>query len=349
MSFGPVPPFDLVALEERRLERWRATSLPEEARRLRAGRPQWTFYEGPPTANGRPGLHHVWPRVFKDLYPRFHTMRGRFVPRKGGWDCHGLPVELEVEKELGLRSKDGIESYGIGRFNERCRESVTRYVQDFIELTERSGVWIDTDDAYWTLSNDYIESVWSLLRRMWDDGLLYEGHRVSPYCPRCGTALSSHEMGQPGVYRDVTDPSVYVRFPLRADDGDPLAGADLVVWTTTPWTLVSNVAAAVGTDIAYVRVHEPDGSDLVLAEAAAERLFGQHAPYDVVWRGTGADLVGRRYRRPFDWVALREDQAERAERVVAGDHVTTDDGSGIVHLAPAFGEDDAAIGRAEDL
>jgi isoleucyl-tRNA synthetase len=184
---------------------------------------------------------------------------------------------------------------------------------------------------------------------MWDDGLLYEGHRVSPYCPRCGTALSSHEMGQPGVYRDVTDPSVYVRFPLRADDGDPLAGADLVVWTTTPWTLVSNVAAAVGTDIAYVRVHEPDGSDLVLAEAAAERLFGQHAPYDVVWRGTGADLVGRRYRRPFDWVALREDQAERAERVVAGDHVTTDDGSGIVHLAPAFGEDDAAIGRAEDL
>ncbi len=349
MSFGPVPPFDLVALEERRLERWRATSLAEEARRLRVGRPQWTFYEGPPTANGRPGLHHVWPRVFKDLYPRFHTMRGRFVPRKGGWDCHGLPVELEVEKELGLRSKAAIESYGIDRFNERCRESVTRYVQDFIELTERSGVWIDTDDAYWTLSNDYIESVWWLLRRMWDEGLLYEGHRVSPYCPRCGTALSSHEMGQPGVYRDVTDPSVYVRFPLRVDDGDALAGADLVVWTTTPWTLVSNVAAAVGVDIPYVRVHEPDGRDLVLAEAAAEGLFGADSPYDVVWRGTGADLVGRRYDRPFDFVAWRDGQAERAERVVAGDFVSTDEGSGIVHLAPAFGEEDAAVGRAEGL
>jgi isoleucyl-tRNA synthetase len=287
--------------------------------------------------------------VFKDLYPRFHTMRGRFVPRKGGWDCHGLPVELEVEKELGLRSKAAIESYGIGRFNERCRESVGRYVQDFIELTERSGVWIDTEDAYWTLSNDYIESVWWLLRRMWDQGLLYEGHRVSPYCPRCGTALSSHEMGQPGVYREVTDPSVYVRFPLEIDGDDPIAGADLVVWTTTPWTLVSNVAAAVGPDIAYVRVHEPDGHDLVLAEVAAERLFGQGSPYDVVWRGTGADLVGRRYRRPFDWVELTGDQAERAERVVPADFVTTDDGSGIVHLAPAFGEEDAAVGRAEGL
>jgi isoleucyl-tRNA synthetase len=349
MSFGPVPPFDLVALEERRLQLWRTTDLPAEARRLRVGAPQWTFYEGPPTANGRPGLHHVWPRVFKDLYPRFHTMRGRYVPRKGGWDCHGLPVELEVEKELGLRSKAAIESYGIGRFNERCRESVGRYVQDFIELTERSGVWIDTEDAYWTLSNEYIESVWWLLRRMWDQGLLYEGHRVSPYCPRCGTALSSHEMGQPGVYREVTDPSVYVRFPLEVDGDDPLAGADLVVWTTTPWTLVSNVAAAVGAGIAYVRVHEPDGRDLLLAEVAAERLFGEGSPYDVVWRGTGADLVGRRYRRPFDWVALTDDQAERAELVVAADYVTTDEGSGIVHLAPAFGEEDAAVGRAEGL
>jgi isoleucyl-tRNA synthetase len=349
MSFGPVPPYDLVALEERRLEAWRATGLPDEARRLRRGRPQWTFYEGPPTANGRPGLHHVWPRVFKDLYPRFHTMRGRYVPRKGGWDCHGLPVELEVEKELGLRSKAAIESYGIDRFNQRCRESVTRYVQDFIDLTERSAVWIDTADAYWTLSNEYIESVWWLLRRMWDEGLLYEGHRVSPYCPRCGTALSSHEMGQPGVYREVTDPSVYVRFPLRVDDADPLAGADLVVWTTTPWTLVSNVAAAVGADIRYVRVHEPDGRDLVLAEAAAERLFGERAPYDVVWRGTGADLVGRRYERPFDWVAFRDAQAVRAERVVTAEFVSTDEGSGIVHLAPAFGEEDAAVGRAEDL
>ncbi|MBA2624453.1 MAG: isoleucine--tRNA ligase, partial [Acidimicrobiia bacterium] len=348
MPFGPVPPFDLVALETRMLERWRDAGIPEETRRSRDGAEPWVFYEGPPTANGRPGLHHVWARVFKDLYPRFHTMRGRFVPRKGGWDCHGLPVELEVEKELGLRSKAAIESYGIGRFNERCRESVGRYVADFEDLTERSGVWIDTDDAYWTLSNDYVESVWSILRRLWDEGLLYEGHRVSPYCPRCGTALSSHEMGQPGVYRDVTDPSVYVRFPLR-DAPASVAGADLVVWTTTPWTLVSNVAAAVGRDVAYVRVHEPDGRDLVLAEAAAERLFGADAPYDVVWRGTGADLLGARYTRPFDWVAWRAGEAQRAERVVAAEHVTTEEGSGIVHLAPAFGEEDAAVGRTEDL
>src|SRR5215208_3697467 len=182
--FQPVDTsLDLVKLERDVLRRWAEDDTFGESLRRREGAPEWVFYEGPPTANGRPGLHHVWPRVFKDLYPRFHTMRGRYVPRKGGWDCHGLPVELEVEKELGLRSKAAIESYGIAEFNQRCRESVTRYVQDFIELTERSGVWIDTADAYWTLSNEYIESVWSLLRRMWDDGLLYEGHRVSPYCP----------------------------------------------------------------------------------------------------------------------------------------------------------------------
>ena len=352
MPFGPVPAFDLVALEERVLERWRERDVIGEVRRLRAGSTPWVFYEGPPTANGRPGLHHVWARVFKDLYPRFQTMRGHDVPRKGGWDCHGLPVELEVEKELGLTSKQQIEEYGVAEFNQRCRDSVSRYVEDWSALTTRSGTWIDTADAYWTLSNDYIESVWWLMRQLWDKGLLYEGHRVSPYCPRCGTALSSHEMGQPGVYRDVTDPSVYVRFPLRPSGGEDtaqLAEADLLVWTTTPWTLLSNVAAAVGADIPYVQVHEPDGRDLVLAEAAAERLFGEGAPYDVVWRGTGADLVGRRYERPFTFLAYRDGEAERAEKVVAADYVSTDDGSGIVHLAPAFGEEDAAVGRAEDL
>jgi isoleucyl-tRNA synthetase len=353
VPFGPVPPFDLVALEERGLERWRERDVIGEVRRLRKGAEPWIFFEGPPTANGRPGLHHVWARVFKDLYPRFQTMRGHDVPRKGGWDCHGLPVELEVEKELGLTSKQQIEEYGVAEFNQRCRDSVSRYVEDWSALTARSGTWIDTADAYWTLSNDYVESVWWLMRQLWDKGLLYEGHRVSPYCPRCGTALSSHEMGQPGVYRDVTDPSVYVRFPLRPSGGEDDAGfaddADLLVWTTTPWTLISNVAAAVGADIPYVRVHEPDGRDLILAEAAAERLFGEGAPYDVVWRGTGADLVGRRYDRPFTFLDYREGEADRAEKVVAADYVSTDDGSGIVHLAPAFGEEDAAVGRAEDL
>ncbi|MBA3303641.1 MAG: isoleucine--tRNA ligase, partial [Acidimicrobiia bacterium] len=352
MPFGPVAPFDLVAMEERVLARWRSDGVVEHVRRLRADGEPWIFYEGPPTANGRPGLHHVWARVFKDLYPRFQTMRGRAVPRKGGWDCHGLPVELEVEKELGLTSKVQIEEYGVAEFNQRCRDSVSRYVEDWSSLTTRSGVWIDTADAYWTLSNDYIESVWWIVRQLWDKDLLYEGHRVSPYCPRCGTALSSHEMGQPGVYQEVTDPSVYVRFPLRA--GGPTAslteGADLLVWTTTPWTLLSNVAAAVGPDITHVRVNEPDGRDLVLAEAAAERLFGAGAPYDVTWRGRGAELVGARYDRPFTLVDYRGgEEAAQGERVVAAAFVSTDDGSGIVHLAPAFGEDDAAVGRDEGL
>ena len=181
MPFGPVAPFDLVAMEERVLARWRSDGVVEHVRRLRADGEPWIFYEGPPTANGRPGLHHVWARVFKDLYPRFQTMRGRQVPRKGGWDCHGLPVELEVEKELGLRSKTEIEAYGIAEFNARCRASVSRYVEDFVTLTRRSGTWIDTEDAYWTLSRHYMESVWWLVKQLWDKGLLYEGHRVSPY------------------------------------------------------------------------------------------------------------------------------------------------------------------------
>ncbi|MEA3019843.1 MAG: isoleucyl-tRNA synthetase [Actinomycetota bacterium] len=338
--FGPVESFDLVALEERVLERWREHDIIEHVRALRADAEPWVFYEGPPTANGRPGLHHVWARAFKDLYPRFQTMRGKQVPRKGGWDCHGLPVELEVEKELGFTAKHQIEEYGIAAFNERCRNSVQRYVEDWSALTSRSGVWIDTKDAYWTLSNSYVESVWWLVKQMWDKGLLYEGHRVSPYCTRCGTALSSHEMGQPEVYQDVSDQTAYVRFPLRDDD------ADLLVWTTTPWTLISNVAAAVGPDMDYVRVHEPDGRDLIMATAAAERLFGADAPYDVIARFRGSELVGRRYRRPYTFLELPDDAGEI---VVAAEFVTAEDGSGIVHLAPAFGEDDAEVGRREGL
>ena len=337
MPFGPVDPdLDLPGLETRRLERWRTDGIVEAARHLRDGAEPWIFYEGPPTANGRPGLHHVWARVFKDIYPRFQTMRGRSVPRKGGWDCHGLPVELEVEKELGLTTKHEIEAFGIAEFNRRCRESVQRYVTDWTALTERSGVWIDTADAYWTLDNSFVESVWWLVRQLWDKGLLYEGHKVSPYCGRCGTALSSHELGQPDVYRDVVDPSVYVRFPVVDRD------VDLLVWTTTPWTLLSNVAAAVGPDIDYVRVRATDGGrDLVLAAALADE------DAEIVERFRGTDLVGWRYQRPFDVLTAPADAD--AWRVVGAGFVTTEDGSGIVHLAPAFGEDDAAVGRAEGL
>ncbi len=339
MPFGPVDSqVNFVALEERVLDRWRASGLAAEVGRYRAGGPPWVFYEGPPTANGRPGLHHVWARAFKDLFPRFRTMAGYDVPRKGGWDCHGLPVEIEVEKELGFTRKGQIEEYGIGRFNEHCRESVRRYVHDWAALTERSGVWIDTDNAYWTMSDDYVESVWWLVKRLHDEGLLYEGHRVSPYCPRCGTALSSHELGQPGAYRDITDASAYVRFPLVDAD------ADLAVWTTTPWTLVSNVAAAVGPDISYVQVADPAGGrDLVLAEARAHAVVGEGA--EVRGRFTGTDLAGRRYRRPFELVEVDD----RASVVVTADFVTTDDGTGIVHLAPAFGVDDMEAARQWNL
>jgi isoleucyl-tRNA synthetase len=343
MPFGPVDPdLDLPALEARALARWREREVIEETARLRKGGEPWTFYEGPPTANGRPGLHHVWARAFKDLFPRFQTMRGRDVPRKGGWDCHGLPVELEVEKELGLHNKHEIEAYGVEAFNARCRDSVLRYVEDWSSLTSRSGVWIDTADAYWTMSNDYVESVWWLMRQLWDKGLLYEGHRVTPYCGRCGTALSSHEVAQ--GYQEVVDPSIYVRFPLA---GDTAPDADLLVWTTTPWTLISNVAAAVGPTFAYVRVAGPDGGrDLVLGEHAAARLYPDAPALD---RWTGADMAaaGWRYQRPFEF--LEPVAGKDGWRVVAADYVTDDDGSGIVHIAPAFGEDDAQVGRAENL
>jgi isoleucyl-tRNA synthetase len=340
MPFGPVDPnLDLVALEERVLERWREHDIVDEVQRSRKGATPWIFYEGPPTANGRPGLHHVWARAFKDLYPRFQTMRGHDVPRKGGWDCHGLPVELEIEKELGLATKHDIEAYGIEAFNERCRESVRRYVEDWSALTTRSGTWIDTADAYWTMSNEYVESVWWLVRQLWDADLLYEGHKVTPYCARCGTALSSHEVAQ--GYRDVVDPSIYVRFPLTTG---PAAGADLLVWTTTPWTLISNVAAAVGPDLTYVRIADPDGgADLVLGQTAAARRYPEAAVLER-WRGT--DLVGWHYDRPFHFLEAGDGAPWR---VVAAEYVSDADGSGIVHIAPAFGEEDAVVGRAEHL
>ena len=349
MPFAPVGAFDLVALERRVLSRWDDHDVFGESLRRREGAPEWVFYEGPPTANGRPGIHHVWARLFKDLYPRFHTMRGRYVARKGGWDCHGLPVEVEVEKELGFSGKHDIEEYGIEAFNARCRESVHRYVADFADLTRRIGMWIDTDDAYWTLSNDYIESVWWHFRRLWDDGHIYEGYKVVPYCARCGTALSSHELGQSEAYREITEPSIYVRFPVDERD------FDLLVWTTTPWTLISNTGVAINPAIDYVRVRRSapgkvsrtnEGRDLIIAADRLGEVLGDQ--YEVVSRVAADELVGLRYERPFDLLPLDE-TGEASVRVVAADFVTTEDGSGIVHLAPAFGEVDREISEQEDL
>jgi isoleucyl-tRNA synthetase len=335
MRFEPVDAaLDLVALEERVLERWRDDDVFGESLRRRKGSPEWVFYEGPPTANGPPGLHHVWARSFKDLYPRFATMRGRYVPRKGGWDCHGLPVELEVEKELGFSGKREIEEYGVEAFNRRCRDSVHRYVEDWSALTTRIGMWLDTKDAYWTLTNEYIESVWWHIKKMWDDGLLYEGFKVVPYCGRCGTALSSHEVAL--GYDDITEPSVYVRLPVTGAD------FDLVVWTTTPWTLISNVAVAVGPDVEYVRVKAPEGRDLVLAASRVDPVLGEDAA--VVGPIPVGELAGLQYERPFEFLPLPD-----GTRVVVADFVTVDDGSGLVHLAPAFGEMDREVGEREGL
>jgi isoleucyl-tRNA synthetase len=343
MPFAPVDSqLDLVALEDRVLAQWRERDVFAESLRRRAGAPEWVFYEGPPTANGRPGIHHVWARFFKDVYPRFHTMRGKYVPRRAGWDCHGLPVEVEVEKELGFAGKPEIEDYGIEAFNRRCRESVQRYVEDWSALTSRIGMWLDTSDAYWTMSNEYIESVWWLFRRMWDREQLYEGFKVVPYCGRCGTALSSHELGQPDAYRDITEDSVYVRFPVAERD------FDLLVWTTTPWTLVSNVGAAVGPGIDYVRVRAPEGGrDLVMAAARVAAVLGDDA--EVVGPVAAAELAGLHYERPFDWLPADAGGGVDPWRVVAAEFVTVDEGTGIVHLAPAFGEVDREVGEAEHL
>ncbi|MFN8163759.1 MAG: isoleucine--tRNA ligase [Solirubrobacterales bacterium] len=340
-GFNPVDPKQsFPALEERVLARWREEDVFARSLANREGAEVWSFYEGPPTANGRPGSHHVLARVFKDVYPRYKTMCGYRVPRKAGWDCHGLPVELEVERQLGIASKQEIEQFGIAEFNQRCRESVFEYVEDWNLLTERIGFWIDLDDPYVTLEDSYIESVWWSLRTLWDDGRLYEGHKVVPYCPRCGTALSSHEVAQ--GYQDVQDPSIYVRFPLLGEDGGE-GGESLLVWTTTPWTLPGNEAVAVSPSVTYVRA-SLDGEILILAEALIEKVLGEGA--EILGRLPGSELVGRSYRGPvFDL----SDRERGGFPVLAGDFVTTEDGTGLVHIAPAFGEDDYAVAAANEL
>jgi isoleucyl-tRNA synthetase len=335
--YEPVDPAQsFPELEERVLERWRERDVFHESIRRREGGKPFVFYEGPPTANGRPGSHHVLSRVFKDVFPRYRTMRGHLVHRKGGWDCHGLPVELEIEKEMGMTSKEDIERFGIAKFNARCRESVLTYIDEWNKLTERIGFWIDTDQAYFTLTNEYIESVWWSLSEVWKKGLLYRGHKVVPYCPRCGTALSSHEVAQ--GYQDVVDPSVYVRFPVVDEPGVSLVG-----WTTTPWTLLSNAALAVGPDIVYVHARLGDEL-LIVAEALVERVLGEDAVVES--RMTGDELAGTRYEPPFSYVT---DYGELGHSVLEADFVTTEDGTGIVHTAIAFGEDDFQLGERYGL
>ncbi|MGH2968300.1 MAG: isoleucine--tRNA ligase [Solirubrobacteraceae bacterium] len=331
---------DFPKLEEEVLQRWRDRDVFKESLRRREGAEPFVFYEGPPTANGRPGSHHVLARVFKDIFPRYQTMRGRYVERKAGWDCHGLPVEIAVEQKLGFKSKEDIERYGIAEFNARCRESVFEFLDDWTRLTERIGYWVDLEEPYRTLDDTYVESVWWALKQMWDRDLLFEGHKVVPYCVRCGTALSSHEVAQ--GYQDVEDPSVYVRLPVTEPAGALRAGDVLLVWTTTPWTLVSNAAVAVDPELAYVRT--TDG--YVLAEALAERVLGEGA--EVGERFHGRDMLGARYEPPFPFIPAAA-YGEKGHSVLPGDFVTADDGTGIVHTAIAFGEDDYRLGAEQGL
>jgi len=361
-----LPETNADALERGLLAQWDAEKLFEQSQAARAHAKPFVFFEGPPTANGRPGIHHVFARTIKDLFCRHRAMQGFYVPRKAGWDTHGLPVEIEVEKELQreeaarqgvdpseiakLGGKQLIEQVGVAEFNRRCRESVWTYRGEWEKLSHRTAYWLDYDNPYVTYSHDFVESVWWALRTMHEKSLLVRGHKILPYCARCGTALSSHEVAQ--GYDDVEDPSVYVALDLLDAEGNaPAMRRRILVWTTTPWTLVSNTALAVHPDLTYAELRKTSGAEftIILAEArVAGVLGGDWADrWDVVGTMQGSDLAGRRYRRPLDWV---EYPAEgRHEIIVPEAFVSADDGSGVVHLAPAFGADDYAAGQRHGL
>ncbi|HEY5983754.1 MAG TPA: isoleucine--tRNA ligase [Anaerolineales bacterium] len=339
--FKPVnSKLDVVAMEEAVLAFWQREKIFHKTLEQRQGGPQYVFYEGPPTANGRPGVHHVLARAFKDMFPRYKIMRGYHVSRRGGWDTHGLPVEIEVEKKHGFTNKQQIEEYGIAKFNEECRKSAFEYIRDWGRLTDRIAFWVDLDDAYVTYTNEYIESVWWILKNFWDKDLLYKGYKVVPYCPRCGTPLSDHEVAL--GYEDVTEPSIFVRMPL-VDKKD----TSLLVWTTTPWTLPGNVAVAAHPDVDYVtveRTHDGSSEKLILAKALLPRIFPD-GDVKVLETFKGRKLKGARYHPLFTFMP----PDKPAHFVVLGDFVTTEDGSGLVHMAPAFGAEDMEMSHQHNL
>jgi len=368
-------------LEKTILDFWKTHKIFEKSLESRIGATQFTFYEGPPTANGSPGIHHVLSRVFKDVIPRYKTMKGFYAPRKAGWDTHGLPVELEIEKMLGFTGKAQIEQYGVAKFNAHCRESVFSYLKEWESMTERIGFWLDLEHAYKTLENTYIESCWWALKQLWDKGLIYQGYRVTPHCPRCGTSLSSHEVAL-GYRDDAEDPSVYIKFKLFPDSlrkGTELHSilssvalakpVYFLAWTTTPWTLPGNTALAVATEAQYSIV---EGSDdyLILATAPVEKI--QLEGYKTKAVISGSDLVGLKYqplfnphdfdveRRRFgvrdddeslsyEMLTLQSKDSNLAYPVISGDFVSMEEGTGIVHIAPAFGEVDFDVGKREGL
>lgn len=339
--FKPVTPkMNQIALEEDKLQFWKANEIFKKSSDERMDRKPFVMYEGPPTANGKPGIHHVIGRVYKDMFPRYKTMQGFYVDRRGGWDTHGLPVEVEVEKRLGFTHKSQVEEFGIAKFNELCKESAFGRIQEWSALTERIAYWVDFERAYVTYKEDYMESVWWLLRQMWDKELLYQGFKVVPYCPRCGTPLSDHEVAL--GYQDAEDPSIYVRFPLIDEKN-----TYLLVWTTTPWTLPANVAIAAHPDVDYVMVTREDGLNderLILAKDLMESVFGD-TPMKVLKTFKGRSLKGRKYAPLFTFMPPEKP----AHYVVTADYVTVSDGTGLVHTAPAFGADDMATAKVYDL
>ncbi|MCK6584315.1 MAG: isoleucine--tRNA ligase [Anaerolineales bacterium] len=334
------PKLDVPAMEDNVLKMWKKQGIFKKTVEQRQGKPEYVFYEGPPTANGRPGVHHVLARAFKDMFPRYKIMRGYHVSRRGGWDTHGLPVEIEVEKQLGFTNKQQIEEYGIDKFNELCKKSVFTYIQEWEKLTERIAFWVDLDSAYVTYTNDYIESVWWILKNFWEKDLLFKGYKIVPYCPRCGTPLSDHEVAL--GYDEATDPSVFVRFPL-VDKPD----TSMLVWTTTPWTLPANVAVAAHPEVDYVtieRAHDGSTEKLILAKSLLEKVF-RGEEVKVIDTFKGKKLKGVKYKPLFTFVPLDKP----AHFVVMGDFVTTEDGTGLVHQAPAFGAEDMEMAKQFDL
>ncbi|MBK6646598.1 MAG: isoleucine--tRNA ligase [Anaerolineales bacterium] len=334
------PKLDVPSMEDSVLKFWKKQEIFKKTVEQRQGKPEYVFYEGPPTANGRPGVHHVLARAFKDMFPRYKIMRGYHISRRGGWDTHGLPVEIEVEKQLGFTNKQQIEEYGIDKFNELCKKSVFTYIQEWEKLTERIGFWVDLETAYVTYTNDYIESVWWILKNFWEKDLLFKGYKIVPYCPRCGTPLSDHEVAL--GYDDAEDPSVFVRFPL-ADKPD----TSFLVWTTTPWTLPANVAIAAHPEVDYVTVERDNNGvseKLILAKSLLEKVF-RGEEVKVLDTFKGKKLKGVKYKPLFTFVTLDKP----AHFVVMGDFVTTEDGTGLVHQAPAFGAEDMEMAKQYDL
>ncbi len=335
------PKLNVSLMEEDVLRFWKSHRIFEKSGLQREGGPDWVFFEGPPTANGLPGVHHGLARAFKDIFPRYRVMRGYHVIRRGGWDTHGLPVEIGIEKKLGFTNKSQIEAYGIAEFNELCRQSAFEYIKEWERFTDRLGFWVSLKDAYVTYTNEYIESVWWILKSLWDRNLLYEGYKVVPYCPRCGTPLSDHEVAL--GYAEAEDPSVFVRLPLVDEPG-----TSLLVWTTTPWTLPGNVAVAAHPEVEYVTVERslPEGGSerLILARPLLEAVFGEEE-IKVIDSYKGRKLKGKRYHPLFTFVL----PDKPAYFVVLEDYVTTSDGTGLVHTAPAFGAEDMQAAQEFDL